>query len=372
MIRRILILFSFMWLFMAITCDNEPYEGDLIEEIDLCGLAIQTTLEASDAFNTASDEDYNLLCQTYQDALQDQIEICGDPAGELQAIIETLGDCIPDGPSSCELAIIATELAFQEFSNTSNDDYQSTCESYKLALQDQIIVCGDDGTLQTLIEELGDCVVNDSEACDMAIEATAMALAEVEDAITVEYEAACVIYREALQNQINVCGDDGTLQDLINDLGNCEPEIFNLVGDWRLIVWQSDIPRDIDNDGVQTSDYLTEIDCFENETASFNDDGTGTLFYRESMVVEVSSPTNDPSDLEYTVECFEDIRNFDFTWTQEGDSITVTLDSDGTVLDFFRNGDVIFIAMRDFFVATSTSSNVEDIVQDIIWAYVQF
>jgi hypothetical protein len=297
-----------MWLFMAITCDNEPYEGDLVGQIDLCVLAIQTTAEASDVFDTASDEDYNLLCQAYRNALEDQIEICGDENGELQ----------------------------------------------------------------TLIEGLGDCVIEDSTACDMAIEATAIALADLEDAITPEYTEACVIYRQALQNQIIECGDDGTLLGLINDLGNCEPEIFNLVGDWRLIGWQSDIPRDIDNDGVETSDYLTEIDCFENETASFNADGTGTLFYRESMEVEVSSPSNDPSDLEYTVECFEDIRNFDFTWTQEGDSITVILDSDGTVMDFFRNGDIIFIAMRDFFVATSSSSNVQDIVQDIIWGYAQF
>ncbi|MCA0153833.1 hypothetical protein [Winogradskyella vincentii] len=312
MIRRILILFSFMWLFMAITCDNEPYEGDVVvDEIDNCLSATELTAQALVDFANTDVDSYNLLCQAYRDALEDQIEFCGDENGDLQYIIEGLGDCVID-------------------------DNTNTTE------------------------------------CEMAAEASAIALENLEDAITVEYTAACIAYREALENQIFNCGDDGTLLNLILELGNCEPEIFNVVGDWKLIVWQSDIPRDIDNDGIETSDYLTEIDCFNNETASFNSDGTGTLYYRESMEVEVSSPTNDPTDLEYSIECFEDIRTFGFTWTQEGDSITVTLDSDGTVLDFFRNGDVIFIAMRDFFVATSTSSNVDDIVQDIIWAYVQF
>lgn len=297
---------------MAITCDNEPYEGDIFEDsIDDCLIASELTAQALMDFADADIESYNLLCQAYRAALENEIEICGDENGDLQYIIEGLGDCVIE-------------------------DNTNTTE------------------------------------CEMAIEASAIALEELEAAITPDYMAACLAYREALENQIFNCGDDGTLLGLILELGNCEPDVFNVVGDWKLIVWQSDIPRDIDNDGIETSDYLTEIDCFDNETASFNPDGTGTLYYRESMEVEVSSPTNDPSDLVYTIECFEDVRTFDFTWIQEGDSITVTLDSDGTVLDFFRNGDVIFIAMREFFVATSTSSNVEDIVQDIIWAYVQF
>ena len=311
MIRRILILFSFMWLFMAITCDNEPYDGDVIvNDIDNCLMAAELTTQALIDFANTDIESYNLLCQAYRDAIENQIEICGDEYGYLQDIIDGLGDCIIDD--------------------------------------------------------------NNTTECEMAVVASALALEALEDAISVEYMAACIAYREALENQIFNCGDDGTLLNIILELGNCEPDIFNVVGDWTLIVWQSDIPRDIDSDGIETSDYLTEIDCFNNETASFNSDGTGTLYYRESMEIEVSSPTNDPSDLEYSIECYEDIRTFGFTWTQEGDSITVTLNSDGTVLDFFRNGDVIFVAMRDFFVATSTSSNVDDIVQDIIWAYVQF
>ena len=309
MIKKKFFLISCLFLFTAITCDNEPYEGDIIDAIDGCAYASEISSQALIDFNEATDDDFNLLCETYKDALQDQILICGDEDGALQALIDDLGNCISiSGPTLCDLAIEATATAFEEFN----------------------------------------------------------------DAITSEYEATCIIYRETLLNQIVICGDDGTLLALVEELGDCQPEAFNLVGDWRLIGWQSDIPRDINNDGVQTNDYLTEIDCFENETASFNADGTGTLYYRQTMEVEVSSPTNDPSNLEYLVQCFEDVRNFDFTWTQEGDAITVTLDSDGTVLDFFRNGDIIFIAMRDFFVATSTSPNVEDILQDIIWGYIQF
>ncbi len=96
MIRRILILFSFMWLFMAITCDNEPYDGDVIvNDIDNCLMAEELTTQALIGFANSDIESYNLLCQAYRDAIENQIEICGDEDGYLQDIILIIEKKIP-------------------------------------------------------------------------------------------------------------------------------------------------------------------------------------------------------------------------------------------------------------------------------------
>jgi hypothetical protein len=52
------------------------------------------TLASEDAFNNATAANHTELCNAYKAALQNQINSCGDTSGDLQAIIDDLGDCI--------------------------------------------------------------------------------------------------------------------------------------------------------------------------------------------------------------------------------------------------------------------------------------
>ncbi len=58
-----------------------------------CEQTTAATLAASQAFANASDANYSALCDAYKDALQDQIDVCGDTSETLQAIIVDLEDC---------------------------------------------------------------------------------------------------------------------------------------------------------------------------------------------------------------------------------------------------------------------------------------
>jgi len=299
---------SFIILLGVVNCDNEPYEGDIIIEDNNCTRAILATNVAAQDYIMAAVEDSVLLCQVYRDALENQIEVCGDASGEVQEIIDFLGSCITIFNNPCTIARNATEIAFQDFLN----------------------------------------------------------------APTLEYETTCVAYVEAIENEISVCGDDGSLRALINELGDCQPFFFDITGDWALIAMNSNIGRDLDNDGEVTSDYFEEINCYTNESINFNSDGTGTFFYRSYAVIQVSSVDGTPDNIEYTINCIEESIDTQFTWSQIGlNSIVVTLNTDGTVLNFFRNADHIFLPKRNDFVATSVSSNIETIVQDLIYEYVQ-
>jgi len=62
-----------------------------------------------------------------------------------------------------------------------------------------------------------------SIACQLAQATTATTLTNLNavDPNGPQYPQFCNSYKIALQNEINLCGDDGTLQNIINNLGDC-------------------------------------------------------------------------------------------------------------------------------------------------------
>ncbi len=159
-------LLSFLILFTAFTCEDEPLDGDFVDEQPdttiSCEQAIQNMVTAITNFSevTPADANYTQLCLAYQDALQDQIDTCGDEDGTLQAIINSLGNCGDDNqPDECEVATTAANEAETAYNNDNTNT--DLCNTYKASLQDKITACGDaDGSIQTIIDGLGDCSDN--------------------------------------------------------------------------------------------------------------------------------------------------------------------------------------------------------------------
>ena len=158
--KKLSILFSLFILLTAFTCENEPLEGDFETDTEItCEAAAQNTQDAAIAFLSVTNETYTQLCLAYRNALEVQLFLCGDPDGTLQIQIDSLGDCGATNPDPCETA---TNLANQAETAYNGDTSDSDlCTAYKAALENKIAVCGDaDGSIQILIDELGDCSAN--------------------------------------------------------------------------------------------------------------------------------------------------------------------------------------------------------------------
>lgn len=70
-------------------------------------------------------------------------------------------------------------------------------------------------------------VLEDNLACQEAIKKVSDAAIRFNFANDFDYSELCGVYKSALQNQINVCGDEnGVLQDLWDSLGNCIKEVI--------------------------------------------------------------------------------------------------------------------------------------------------
>lgn len=299
--NKIPTLYSLMVLMFLCACDNEPYEGEFFIDDNSCDLAIEASLFALDNFNLSNDDNFSILCQVYRDALQNQIEICGDEDDTLQFIIDGLSSCTQES-NPCEDAILATDLAFDNYFDSTDDNFETLCQAYKLALLNQIQVCGDDGVLLAMVEELGTC------------------------------------------------------------------EVFEIEGTWQLSLWISENLRDLDNDGVVTNQYLNEIDCYNNETITFNEDGTGTFFYRSTAEISYTPINNSTEEEDYAITCNVINESIQFTWVQVGNTYSITMPN-SNVVNHFRNGNGLYVAYDDGFFVESTIDGFPNISERITFVY---
>lgn len=274
-------------------------------------------------------------------------------------------------PNPCELAIESTANAAEDFSSASDQDYTLLCQVYKDVLQDQISLCGDpDGILQNIIEDLDNCTL-ENPLCDEAIAATEVARQNYLLASDTDIESLCNAYKGAIEYQIEVCGDDGTLQTLLDELGDCEPVFVETLGTWRLEAWLTDQARDIDNDGEVTNDYLEEIDCYNNETITFFSDGSGILYLRSVADITYTPVEGSSTDVDFFVDCNTINIERPFNWVQIGNNTLVFTMQDGTIINYFRNSNSLFIAIDDAFSATSTVDGISKINERITYVYVK-
>ncbi len=234
--KKITYYFSllFVGLLLFASCEDEQLTGDFFSTPDgedvvigdegnpdseTCQTAFDALTAAEAAFTTATEDNYTTVCSAYSQALILTIEACGDASGDLQAIVNALGDCSTfNACAQAESQAAAAAAALQN-----DPDNNDLCLVYKNALTNQIIACGDTtGDLQAIIDGL-DC----GEACIAAQEASAEAQV-VFDAVDPldedAYTLACADYSMALQTEIELCGDaDGSLLAIIQELGDCSP-----------------------------------------------------------------------------------------------------------------------------------------------------
>lgn len=106
-----------------------------------------------------SSTEFESACNASVAALNTQRDYCGDVDGSIQDIIDTLGNCI----LTCEHATANRVEAELQYNAATIGNYAEKCAQYLLYLQEQIQFCGDeDGSIQTDIDNLN-CLDTDSD-----------------------------------------------------------------------------------------------------------------------------------------------------------------------------------------------------------------
>lgn len=136
--------------------------GSIPMDVYTCADAQSATSAAQVLFNDtdlSNSVEYNERCSSYVAALQNQMTYCGDVSGDIQAIIDDLGDCsLP-----CEYAQDNTANALALYNAATIGNYIELCNNYSFYLGEQIQFCGDeDGAIQAIIDGLN-CLDDDND-----------------------------------------------------------------------------------------------------------------------------------------------------------------------------------------------------------------
>lgn len=134
------------------------------------------------------------------------------------------GEFVTDTDAACQIATLNSTEAALAFLGASSDTFTQICNNYRVAIEAQIIACGDeDGTLQAILEELGDCSQDGSMdiSCDDATTAKNEAEVIFNASTDENFTDNCNALTEAIQLMIDTCGPSAELQNQLDDLGDC-------------------------------------------------------------------------------------------------------------------------------------------------------
>ena len=110
--------------------------------------------------------DFEMACNAYIEALNTQRNYCGDLNGSIQTLIDELGNC----QLSCEHATTNRMEAESQYIAATIANFDEKCAQYLFYLQEQITVCGDtSGSIQAEIDSL-DCGDDDNDGVPNAFE----------------------------------------------------------------------------------------------------------------------------------------------------------------------------------------------------------
>ncbi|MEM6515725.1 MAG: hypothetical protein AAF688_06045 [Bacteroidota bacterium] len=287
-LKKIFGLLTCLVLFTAVNCENEPLDEDFFDDQNnSCAVAAQSVADAALNFIGANADNYEQLCTAYRIALEGQIQACGDVDGILQATVDSLGDC-SEQPNECQTATNAANVAETAFNAATSDNFTQLCNAFKTALQNKIDACGDDdGSIQTAIDNLGDCSNNQ--------------------------------------------------------------QTTNIPGTWKLTAWNIDGGLDLDNDGTASVNVLDEMDCYNNETIVFNADGTASVISTSFADIESEFELGSNDEFDFTVECIQDDETTTGTWTEDSNTLTFTYDDFDETIEFtIENNDISYFIPNGF------------------------
>lgn len=216
----------------------------------------------------------------------------------------------------------------------------------------------------------GEFITDTEAACALAAQNTAEAALAFLGVSNEDFSEVCNAYKTALEAQIAACGDeDGSLQGLIDELGDCVPDMTEegVVGTWLLTAWNGTEPVDLDNDGTGSINFLEEMDCYNNETFVFNNDGTGASISTSYADIEIFLDPDNSEEFDFTVDCILENETTNFTWTQSGNIITTT-DVFGT-FDWTLEGNTLSTTIPEGFTVINTEDATVNTIQDLTFVY---
>lgn len=126
-------------------------------------------------------------------------------------------------------------------------------------------------------------------------------------------------------------------------------------GTWKMTAFKSQNAYDLNGDGIISNDIMGQTNCFQNETMIFNANHTGADMSTSRLEIDLELVAGSTNEYEYTVNCVNENNTSAFTWTKNGDIVTVS--QGGTTFSGTQDGDKITIKKLNGFTIEVPQGN---------------
>jgi hypothetical protein len=137
-------------------------------------------------------------------------------------------------------------------------------------------------------------------------------------------------------------------------------------GLWKMTAWNVDVPQDLDLNGTASTNLLNEMDCYNNETVTFNSDFTGVSMTTSYADIELNLVSGTTNQFEYSITCVPNVSSTDLIWTLVGNTLATT--TAGVINNFTLNGNELSFVIPEGFTVVS-DDNSQTIIQDLTIVY---
>lgn len=132
----------------------------------------------------------------------------------------------------------------------------------------------------------------------------------------------------------------------------------SLIGTWKVTSFTTNVPVDFNNDGVSSTNFITESGCYNNSNLLFAANSVATAAFQD-LDVTLDIDFVNPENSVYTIDCLPGAPIVG-SWAQAGNSITVTIDGEPAVMTL--NGNTLTAVFPEF-VDVETYNGVETVYE---------
>ena len=131
-----------------------------------------------------------------------------------------------------------------------------------------------------------------------------------------------------------------------NSGGSDNPTTLN--GTWLLTAWNTAEAFDLNNDGTATTSVLDEMNCYNNETITFNSDNTCVINNTSYAEITADIVVGTTNEVEFTVDCIQENEILNYTWSQNGNAVLIT-DDFGDANSWTLDGNTLSLTIPEGF-----------------------
>ena len=155
---------------------------------------------------------------------------------------------------------------------------------------------------------------------------------------------------------------------IVNDTFADDP-LISLEGTWRLTSFGIGNGYDLDGDGVASSNLLDETECYNNETLEFRDDNSGESVSTSYADIEVTFVAGSTTEVAYAVSCINEMLREEFTWSRNGNNITINVGGSSFNASTNINNKLSFVIPQGFSIEVPENGVLVTFTSNVTMVY---